>query len=855
MIPLKLKLTNFLSYHSAEVDFAGIKLACLCGENGAGKSALLAGMTWALWGKARDKVSDDELIASGAQEMAVDFEFGLGDHLYRVLRQRSKMKGGESRLIFQVCQTDTGIWMPLNEPSIRGTQHRIDETLRMDYDTFINSAFLLQGRADEFARKAPGDRKKVLAEILGLSYYDRLEVKAKGKRQEVENKLRDIDNLLTMLQHQIAELPAQRRLARETGDMVLALDQQLEAQVTVVEQLAARASRLEALHDESVKLEQRITQATDERQTAENALHKAQADIARHTALLAKRDEVERGFADLLATRNLLEAMNTRLSQYHTLSGRKTAAEGEIKMGRTDLEHRLDKVQTRIREVEAMSSRVAEYEAELERQRSLLAGFELTEQQAEAARQRIEDYKRLISNLEVDNERLNAEMKSLRDRLTMLKKSDHQRCPVCDSELGEGGYARIEQHYIADGTERKEQVARNQRRVDELRLMLGQAETDLIKLNRQLDGRINAEKQETRAADRLSDAQKAGEQLADLRQQLADLLAQLDANAYAPKARQELASVQQEIAALGYDESAHEELRRRNRELADFERRERELREAQSRLLLAEQAATHAQATRNDKTAIIEQYQAHYDQLAAQLEGYDELRRQLDDARGKKAVIEQQRGDALRQQTEAEQRVRQLQDNERERDDKVEERKLAADDKGIYDELVQAFGRKGVQAMIIDSALPELEENANELLGRMTDGRMTVRLETQRPTSKGDSTVETLDLKIADGGGYRSYELYSGGEAFRINFAVRVAMSKLLAHRAGARLQTLIIDEGFGTLDGNGRERLIQAIRAVQSDFECILVITHIDELKDEFPYRLEVTKGQDGSHVELMTG
>jgi DNA repair protein SbcC/Rad50 len=131
---------------------------------------------------------------------------------------------------------------------------------------------------------------------------------------------------------------------------------------------------------------------------------------------------------------------------------------------------------------------------------------------------------------------------------------------------------------------------------------------------------------------------------------------------------------------------------------------------------------------------------------------------------------------------------------------------------------------------------------------------MTVKLDTQRMSSKGES-IETLDLKIADGGGYRSYELYSGGEAFRINFAVRVAMSKLLAHRAGARLQTLIIDEGFGSLDGSGRERLIQAIRAVQPDFECILVITHIDELKDEFPDRLEVSKGLDGSHVEWVRG
>ncbi len=854
MIPLKLKLTNFLSYHAEEIDFAGIKLACLCGENGAGKSALLAAMTWALWGKAREKVGDDELIAVGAQAMAVDFEFALGDHLYRVLRQRSKVKNGESRLAFQSCNPDTATWMSLDEPNIRRTQARIDETLRMDYETFINSAFLMQGRADEFARKAPGERKKVLAEILGLSYYDGLETKAKEQRNKAEMGLRDIDNHLYMLQRQIDELPSQRIRASETADTLLALEQQLDVQAVIVQQLTDRFGRLGAYHDEWVQLGERIRQANTEREVAENTLRRAQAEIDAATRLLAERDMVERGHADLQATRVALSAMDASFSQYHTLSTRQTAAEGQIKEERTKLGYEVDKVQTRIRQVEEQSSRVAEFEAELERQRSLLAGFDLTTQQRDAAQQRKQDYERLISNLETENGNLNKEMSELRDKLKMLKASDKQNCPVCDSELGEGGYARIEQHYLEEGTQRKERVARNQRRIDELRLMLGQSETDLSSLERQLKGRTSAEKQEAIAQERLDNAKQVGGQLADLHQQRADLLDKLEREDYAAKARTELAAALAALAALAYDKVAHENLRRRQRELTPFEQRERELREAEHKLVVAQQAATHAQAARNDKTAIIEEYQSHHAQLAAQLEGYDALQEQLEDERIKKGMIERQRDDALVQHSEANMRISQLIENERERDDKIEGRKLIAEDKGIYEELAVAFGRKGVQAMIIDSALPELEESANALLGRMTNGRMTVKLVTQRDNKKGES-VETLDLTIADGGGYRSYELYSGGEAFRINFAVRVAMSKLLAHRAGARLQTLIIDEGFGSLDGSGRERLIEAIRAVQSDFECILVITHIDELKDEFPDRLEVSKGVDGSRVEWVRG
>jgi exonuclease SbcC len=137
------------------------------------------------------------------------------------------------------------------------------------------------------------------------------------------------------------------------------------------------------------------------------------------------------------------------------------------------------------------------------------------------------------------------------------------------------------------------------------------------------------------------------------------------------------------------------------------------------------------------------------------------------------------------------------------------------------------------------------------LLARMTESRMHLQFETQRETLKGD-TIETLDINIGDELGTRPYELFSGGEAFRVNFAIRIALSKLLARRAGAQLQLLVIDEGFGTQDAEGRGRLVEAINSIQDDFARILVITHIEELRDAFPVRIEVTKTEVGSQINL---
>jgi exonuclease SbcC len=66
-------------------------------------------------------------------------------------------------------------------------------------------------------------------------------------------------------------------------------------------------------------------------------------------------------------------------------------------------------------------------------------------------------------------------------------------------------------------------------------------------------------------------------------------------------------------------------------------------------------------------------------------------------------------------------------------------------------------------------------------------------------------------------------------------------------------LQTLVIDEGFGSQDPEGRQRLVEAINAVQDQFACILVITHIDELRDKFPVRIDVEKTVAGSRASVV--
>ena len=112
---------------------------------------------------------------------------------------------------------------------------------------------------------------------------------------------------------------------------------------------------------------------------------------------------------------------------------------------------------------------------------------------------------------------------------------------------------------------------------------------------------------------------------------------------------------------------------------------------------------------------------------------------------------------------------------------------------------------------------------------------------------------EELYLTISDEEGARSYETFSGGETFRIDFALRIAMSKLLASRSGAPLPILFIDEGFGSQDTIGQERLIEVIQSISEDFEKIIVITHIDSMKENFDQQIEISKTEYGSVFTLQ--
>lgn len=176
----------------------------------------------------------------------------------------------------------------------------------------------------------------------------------------------------------------------------------------------------------------------------------------------------------------------------------------------------------------------------------------------------------------------------------------------------------------------------------------------------------------------------------------------------------------------------------------------------------------------------------------------------------------------------------------------------------IYDDLVTAWGKKGIQAIIIDNQLTDIQDEINKFLDILSDGKVNIEFKTQKEKGSGKkaTSIETLDIIVNDEDGSRIYETYSGGEKFRIDFACHVGLAKFLSKRAGSPVDFFIIDEGIGSQDEGAKEAFVTAVNKLTTMFSKVMVITHIPDVIESFNHKAEVYKDPvHGSKVRLIGG
>lgn len=1012
MIPLQLSLKNFLSYSEASLDFTGLHTACICGANGAGKSSLLEGITWSIWGECR-AASEDDAISNGAMDVRVDFTFQMHGEICRIIRTRQR--DGIGGLEFQI-QTSGGQFRTLTQKGIRSTQALIDDYLKIDYETFINSAYLRQGKADEFMLKKPADRKQILADLLKLDRYEQLADRAKDSAKEYKLQIEVLTENLADYRIQLAqideitqqqgevkqqigqlqqlqatderELESVKTIARqrETWQQQLNWEQRRDRELTQsatqiqadlhllkVEQnrldgLLNREDEISTAYQEYLNLQQQaevLDRQFDAHQQAQLKQQQLQQQLERQTqelqltlgttqaelaliiqqqrelaSILATAQDVAKGIAELQICRQRLAQFDRLQAEVLPLQQERLLLAGKLDRETAQIQAKLNELILRERQIQTKANERANLIAQRERLDTQIAELDNKKVYQDRLKEKGLAKGESIQRTEADCRNYQRQLVELAKKLELLKTPDAS-CPLCDRPLDENHWqhvlssaetekSHIEQQISATQEEqaryeRERQVLRSEYQqlkeelniyeslreqrgtlqakldsISELQVNLdeiaiekhqiqlaiasksyaSELQAELLTLTARLQATEYDEQSHALARgdvdklrwaeikqERLKEAERKQQQSIAQKDKLEVKIAELEAEIARLQTdsdlRSELIEIERQISKIGYNRHAHNQVTTNLRQAQSIQLQYQEVQQAKliypqtlDRLQLLENNYSQNLETQQQAKLEIERISAEIAQIPDTNDKIDSIERQI-------AARRQQLDTNLSTLGRLEQQLTQLENIQEQRRSQEQQLDTYKQQQKIYDELSKAFGKNGIQALVIENILPQLEAESNQILSKLSNNQFHVQFITQKAT-KGSRTkkasiktakyIDTLDIVIGDANGTRSYETYSGGEAFRINFSIRLALAKLLSQRAGTPLQMLIVDEGFGTQDREGCDRLIAAINAISADFACILTVTHMPQFREAFQTRIEVRKTNSGSQLQVIT-
>ena len=853
MIPIYLRISGFLSYrNTVELDFNKFDLACISGHNGAGKSSLLDAITWSLFGESRGKSNDIINLHADVKAAEVVITFKHEGNTYRV--QRTLPRNKSTLLEFQIQNGDE--WKPLTEKTTRDTQARIEGTLRLDYETFVNASFFLQGKADQFTQQNSAKRKEVLSNILGLEAWDEYKNRTAEKRKTIEREVDEIDGRIAEIDAELGEEETRKTRLAELEVNLKQLASTRAAQETVLENFKKNA----ALLNEQRKLTVTLSTGLERARTALSGLetrHAAkEADRASYTDLINHAKEIEAAYKDWQKIRKELETWEGTASQFRSHEKERAPMLEKIAVEKARLEEEKRSLLIEEEAVSDQQSAVSNLQKEIEQVKKSLKDAETkVTELVELENQRNEARERQAA-MKVENEILKVEMNQLKDRIEALKSADGATCALCGQELSEKHRKSTLKQLEIDGKEKGDRHRANQKEATELTKQITSYELQITKLESSENERVKHASEISQLTERVDTLQSlAKEWEATGRKRLKEVEKLLENGKYANDEQKLLAKLDKELAKLGYNATSHDKIREKESELRSVDERHGNLKSAKEVSKQIESEIANLQEEILNRKSEIKNLDSQYQTIKKKFETAESQSPNLEEAERELFRLREDENKARSELGGAQQRVDILSTQRTRKADLEKEREEFQKQIVRHKTLERAFGKDGVPALLIEQALPQIESKANELLDRLSNGQMSIRFATQAEykDKKRDDLKETLDIQISDSAGIRNYEMYSGGEAFRVNFAIRVALSEILAQRKGARLQTLVIDEGFGSQDAQGRQRLIEAINLVKKDFSKILVITHLDELKDAFPTRIEVEKTEQGSEIHVI--
>ena len=773
----RLRLCNFRQHENTDLEL-GAGLTGIIGPNGAGKTTLLEAIAWAMYGMPAARGSRETIRRRGApprSRVEVEMEFSLGPHQYRVLRT---LHGAE---LYQ-----DGDPAPVAN-SIGAVTEKITRLLGMTREEFFNTYFTGQKELAVMAAMSAPERAQFLSRVLG---YERIRA-AQDRLKERRSALRARYDALRAGLGDLAEIDAAEALARARVAAAGAAETAAAAAAGEAERRVAdvrpRWERLQQLRETALTLEAELRVAGHQVAAAAERIERLEGQAAEAATAAARLEAVVRRLAPLPVLRDEVGTFERQAEAYAARKGLLAQLE--------DVRRHLGSVDDRLARLPAPP-------------------------QIEAARERVSDLRASLTGVTLDGETLRTvwvrdaqdartkrqglldqyqELKEQRQRI--VKAGPEGDCPTCARPLGP------EYGKVLELLDRQlEEVVSNgnfyKQRIEQLQIEpaeLDEADRDRIGLERELSeataelGRFEAQAQEGPALQ--------GEQ-GRLHLRVRELETSL------------------ERVPGGYDQARHEALLAEIRALEPLALQAERLRGAADR---GAAIAAELAAAATERTAAA----ARVADLEGKLEGLGYTEQTYREAREAEAAAERTRRDAelalVRARGESSAAAEAVDAAVRRRAERVareREAEAARLELALHQELDRALTE--LRSDLNATLRPDLSELASGFLRDLTNGRYT---DLELDEDYGATLLDDGDPKA----------VISGGEEDVANLALRLAISQMIAERAGQPLSLLILDEIFGSLDEDRRAAVVDLLRSLADRFPQVILITHIESVREGF--------------------
>ena len=573
MLPIRLEMHNFLAYRAPDpIDFDGIGLACLTGQNGVGKSSILDAMTWALWGKARAK-RDDDLIHLGQKEAQVSLDFVQESIRYRIVRRRALTGRGSRGTLDLLVWSADGAPRVINEVGLRRTQEKINEILRLDYETFVHSAFLQQGRADAFTTKTPAERKRILADLLGLDRWSQYDERARDRLSELSRQIAILEHDIGRIELEIAGEPQLQQQMNAVDLEITDAQAGLDIIDAQHQALVNSGALLRRERENLSAVTRRIRAGKHDIAAAEAEIDRQQDKIDEYEGIIAQADNIEAGYQQLRQAREDQSAIAEQLAQRGELDAQVHKLENELNAQRASLQRERDVRRERIRNLEGQLA--ADADADLDGVRSEVAALLTLDARRNDATKALQKLKERRSGLSERLQTLAQEGRALNERMARLAEADGATCPLCGgdltadhrdqvlAELTEERDSKREAYRVCNEDTRKldDESRSGQAQLDDWALQL----KDLPALQQRM-GALESQRVK---------AQEAGAALESVQSELRQIDAQLQSEDYGGELRRQLAELTDARSRIGYDADSHADVRAQLENLSAFERQQK----------------------------------------------------------------------------------------------------------------------------------------------------------------------------------------------------------------------------------------------------------------------------------------